>query len=153
MGTQDLLDGKCANARDSAVFARKFEQHNATVLQQTQALIHWPKILDAYLADAHSLVKFFWKRIPCSCLDEKYRAMKSITKQGYCWGPQCSTPHRMTERCKTKYCSRCRNAVYCSRECQEADWKEHKRHCDKCTEVIAKFEARFQQAKHQNIQA
>ena len=146
-GTQDLLDGKYDDARKAAAFARQFEQHNATVLQQTHSLINWPKIFEMYYADMHTLVKFFWKRIPCSCLDEKCQEVKDITKMGYCWSPHCKFPNRMMERNKTKYCSRCRNAVYCSRECQEADWSRHKCHCDLCTEVIAKFEARQQISK------
>jgi len=28
-----------------------------------------------------------------------------------------------------KSCARCKQAFYCSRECQEMDWKVHKRHC------------------------
>ena len=28
-----------------------------------------------------------------------------------------------------KSCSRCKQALYCSRECQQMDWKVHKRHC------------------------
>ncbi|PPQ92967.1 hypothetical protein CVT25_000168 [Psilocybe cyanescens] len=38
------------------------------------------------------------------------------------------------ERCKTttalKRCSRCKSASYCSKECQTADWKTHKRNCE-----------------------
>lgn len=28
-----------------------------------------------------------------------------------------------------KSCSRCKQALHCSRECQQMDWKVHKRHC------------------------
>ncbi|ETV97202.1 hypothetical protein H310_09991 [Aphanomyces invadans] len=31
----------------------------------------------------------------------------------------------------TKKCSRCREQRYCSRECQQRDWKSHKRMCGK----------------------
>jgi hypothetical protein len=31
----------------------------------------------------------------------------------------------------TKKCSNCKKRMYCSRECQDADWKEHKQDCQK----------------------
>ena len=32
---------------------------------------------------------------------------------------------------KPKYCSACKFACYCSKECQRAHWKVHKRTCNK----------------------
>jgi hypothetical protein len=32
---------------------------------------------------------------------------------------------------KLKMCSTCKKAFYCSKECQQADWKEHKKMCKK----------------------
>ena len=142
MGTEAILEGKYDNARDLATFARFFEQDNAVTLIRSQALHNWPKINDAYIADNHTLVKFFRRRIPCSCLDKKYEEVKHITKLGVCFNPQCSI--EFLERSKTKYCSRCRCATYCSRECQKADWKRHKPDCDKFTEITAEFEAKQQ---------
>jgi splicing suppressor protein 51 len=34
-----------------------------------------------------------------------------------------------TDYIKMKQCSRCKSALYCSRECQKADWKGHKKIC------------------------
>ena len=31
---------------------------------------------------------------------------------------------------KTRYCSNCREAVYCSKDCQVKDWAEHKTTCN-----------------------
>ena len=142
-GTQQYLDGD--DAQIFATYARYLEQYIAVALKQSQAIIDWPKIQDIYQADDHTLVSFFRHRIPCSCLDEKYQEMKHITKMGYCYNccvtPQCSIPGRRVERRKTKYCSRCRSATYCSRGCQEANWSRHKPICDKYAEVIAEFEA------------
>ena len=141
-GTNAFLDTEDRIARDFATFARFLEQYNALKLKQSQGNINWSKIFDIYYADEHTLVKFFWKRIPCSCLDKKYGEVKHITKMGYCWNPQCSIPGRRVERSQTKYCSRCRNITYCSRECQEAAWLNHKRDCDNNAAMIANFEAK-----------
>ena len=152
-GTQDILEGgeqytmigSDDNARKSAAFARFFEQHIAVELEQTQALINWPKITNAYVGDNHTLVKFYRHRIPCSCLDEKYEEVKHITKMGMCNNPECSVSNGRVERSKTKYCSRCRRLTYCSRECQEAHWMTHKPFCDKCAARKAAFEAKHKE--------
>ena len=129
-GADYILDGRNNNARANACVARFFEEYIAVEFHKTQALFHVPKIEEIYQADLHTLVKFLRRRIPCSCLDEKYEEVKSITKIGVCHNPQCSFPNRMVERSKTMYCSRCRCATYCSRECQRADWSRHKEYCD-----------------------
>ena len=141
-GTQQFLGGSYNYARQIAAFVRYLEQIIAVKLKQTQAVFNWPKIEDTYFSDEHTLVKFFRHRIPCSCLDEKYEEVKSITKMSMCYNPKCSIPdkNKKVERSKTKYCSRCRCATYCSRECQEADWSRHKPHCDGAAARIAKFE-------------
>ena len=144
VGMHHYLEGDYMNARICAAFVRFLEQYIAVVLKQTQALINWPKIDDAFYADDHTLVKFFRHRIPCSCLDEKYEEVKSITKMGHCYNPQCKLPKRMTERSNTKHCSRCRCVTYCSRECQVADWSRHKPACHNDAAMIAKFEAKQQ---------
>ena len=144
-GTNAIIEREDRIAHDLATFVRFFEQHIAVYLKQTQALPSWSKIDETFYSDMHTLVKFFRHRIPCSCLDEKYEEVKHITKLGICCNPQCSIPGRVLERSKTKYCSRCRNITYCSRECQIADWTEHKPHCDIDAAMIAKFEAKRQE--------
>ena len=140
-GTAALIEGEYNVARQAATFARFFEQYIAVELKQSQAIIDWPKICDIYQADLHTLVSYFRHRIPCSCLDEKYQEVKSITKMGHCLNPQCSIPDKRVERRKTKYCSRCRSATYCSRECQVAAWSRHRPDCDKFAQIIAEFQA------------
>ena len=145
MGTQHLIKGNNNFARDLATFARFFEQHIAVYLKQTQALYNWSKIEDTFFADDHTLVKFYRHRIHCSCLDEKYEEVKNMKKMGHCYNPQCSIPGRRVERSKTKICSRCQCVSYCSRECQEAHWTDHKSYCDHSAVLIAKFEAKRQE--------
>mmetsp|Transcript_12990 Transcript_12990/g.18610 ORF Transcript_12990/g.18610 Transcript_12990/m.18610 type:complete len:281 (+) Transcript_12990:22-864(+) len=141
VGTQAILKGEYDSARGDATIVRFMEQHVAVELKKTHALYNWPKVLETYDADLHTLVKFFRHRIPCSCLDEKYEEVKDIVKMGMCFNPQCAHPNRMTERSKTMYCSRCRCATYCSRECQIAAWTNHKPRCDWNLEKITEFEA------------
>ncbi len=132
LGTQGVLQGSNDVARDCAAIARYLKEFIAVALKRTQPVYYWPKVLEAYYADMHTLVKFFRHRIPCSCLDEKYEEVKNITKMGICHNPNCKWPQRRVERNKTAYCSLCRNAVYCSRECQVADYTRHKPDCDSC---------------------
>eukprot|EP00984_Skeletonema_dohrnii_P010150 scaffold3941_cov78-Skeletonema_dohrnii-CCMP3373.AAC.4 len=143
-GTQYILAGNYDNARQLAVFARYIEQQTAVELHQTQALANWPKIQEMFDSDIHTLVKFFWKRIQCACLDEKYEEVKNITKMGFCYNPECKFPNRMPDRRNTMYCSRCRCVTYCSPECQKADWKLHRSACDKIAAMKAEFDAKQQ---------
>eukprot|EP00985_Skeletonema_marinoi_P018048 scaffold10022_cov156-Skeletonema_marinoi.AAC.5 len=145
LGAQDILEETYDSARVFAVFARYTEQQTAVVLKQTQALMHWPKIIEAFTpSDMHTLVKFYRRRIPCSCLDNKYDEVKSIAKIGVCYNPECSVPLEKVERSKTMYCSRCRCVTYCSNGCQKAHWAQHKPVCDKNTDIKAKFDAKQQ---------
>eukprot|EP00984_Skeletonema_dohrnii_P008587 scaffold3171_cov84-Skeletonema_dohrnii-CCMP3373.AAC.1 len=147
IGTRYVLEDNNA-AWDIAYMARFLEQYAAVKLKQTQALINWSKIfqLNPIRGDDHTLVNFFRKRIPCSCLDDKYEQVNSITKMGICYNLHCNFPDRMVERSRTMYCSRCRGATYCSRECQKADWSEHKEICNHRDSIIAEFEAKKQQS-------
>ncbi|KAL9187046.1 hypothetical protein ACHAXT_010766 [Thalassiosira profunda] len=73
--------------------------------------------------------KFLSKRIPCQCLDERYKQLKETApRTGIC--SNC----RETKRCKDlMLCTRCRLTQYCSRECQTADWSRHKK--EECDEM------------------
>eukprot|EP00984_Skeletonema_dohrnii_P011388 scaffold4538_cov86-Skeletonema_dohrnii-CCMP3373.AAC.1 len=102
------------------------------------------KMIELTSCDLHTLAKYLRKNIPCNCLDEKYEEVKSITKMGVCWNDKCSLPSRMVERSTMLYCTRCRAANYCSRECQKADWPVHKSHCDARVSERAMWESRKQ---------
>jgi len=141
-GTIAILEDEHKSAKDCALFARFLEQYAAIQFKQTQVLINWSKVIRR--CDEHSLVKFFRRRIPCCCLDEKYQEVKSITKMGICYNPKCHFPDGCVERSKLLYCSRCRIVTYCSRECQKACWTKHKLQCDKDAGLKAKFDAEQQ---------
>ena len=71
-------------------------------------------------------LKFFRKRTTCKCLKEMHlEARKSSQKTGVCYG--CLKEY---ERAAMLVCSRCNVNVYCSRECQVANWPKHMRQCD-----------------------
>ena len=72
------------------------------------------------------LLKFFSKRMSCSCLKEMYsEARKAVPKRG-----KCMHCEEVKERAMLMVCSRCRINQYCSMECQVADWSRHKCNCD-----------------------
>mmetsp|Transcript_7803 Transcript_7803/g.12887 ORF Transcript_7803/g.12887 Transcript_7803/m.12887 type:complete len:350 (-) Transcript_7803:52-1101(-) len=127
-GTEHLLREEYNSARLQATLAR-YLQEVIAVHGNVQNDIYWTKVFELYGADEHTLVKYFRRRIPCSCLDEKYNEVKHVTKVGICFNPECPLPDRTIERCKLMNCTRCRQAQYCSIECQRADWKSHRRTC------------------------
>ena len=75
---------------------------------------------------ARDLLKFFRKRIDCSCLRKMHLdTRKTATKRGACY--HC---YEEKERALLMVCGRCRVCQYCSRECQMAHWPSHKCRCD-----------------------
>ena len=141
-GTQCILEGDNHTATFYASFARYFEERIAVDVHETKATINWAKIFELKGADDHTLVKYYRKRIPCSCLDEKYNEVKSVTKMGRCYNSTCGLFNRMAERCKMFYCTRCGDVNYCSIECQKADWRGHKKICDYTVELKAAFDSK-----------
>ena len=79
--------------------------------------------------DEHTLVSFFRKRIPCKCLDKRYKEVKSIEKMGHCDNPDCPLPDGKAVLSKFMNCERCQMMKYCSIECQKANWPYHKEFC------------------------
>lgn len=139
-GTQCILDGDNMpnskhNARLGATYANYFEQYIAMYVLKTQpvGIMDYGKINELSGNnddDLHTLIRFYQKRIPCSCLDEKYTEIRSAPKVGLCFYNNCPLPGRKMERKNMSYCTRCRLANYCSSECQKADWPRHKKNCN-----------------------
>ena len=140
-GTNEILGGNYPHAGIRAMCSSFFEQWAAEIRKNEtqdscdwkifQTLCYWGKISELCYGDEHTLVSFFRKRIPCNCLDSKYEEVKSIKKIGICCNTSCSPPDKIkkTVRSTMFYCTQCRNANYCSRECQVAHWPTHKQFC------------------------
>ena len=139
-GTHFILEGNYHRAGVGAMCSSFFEQWVAMKMYQSdtptycnwnifEALCDWGKISELIRGDMHTLVSFFRKRIPCKCLDNKYKEVKSIAKIGNCYNPNCSLPDNKTVRSEMLYCTQCRKANYCSKECQVAHWPTHKKFC------------------------
>ena len=48
----------------------------------------------------------------------------------------CENCDKFLETLHPLLCSRCKNSIYCSRECQKEHWKEHKRRCNTIAGVL-----------------
>ena len=138
-GTQCILDGNNETAQRDAMLACYFENYAAVCLRNTQATSNMTKMPDLNGADDHTLVSYYKKRIPCDCLDKKYKEVKSVTKMGHCFNPSCSLPDRKVERSKMFSCSRCGEVNYCSVACQKANWKDHKQICSRIVQSYPAF--------------
>jgi hypothetical protein len=137
-GTKFILDGKSDDARLPALLALITKSVRGKIPDSGPQ-----KMMELLDGDEHTLVQFFRKQIPCSCLDEKYKEVKSITKTGICFNEKsCPLPDRKAVRSKMLRCTGCligRSVSYCSRECQEAHWPHHKKYCGKTAQEIAEM--------------
>ncbi len=140
-GTQWILDDDEDEARRMPILAYFIEQNIAAEFF-SQRTIQVCRIEELCSCDLHTLVSFFRKRIPCKCLDEKYKEVKSVKKMGSCSNPDCSLPGRKVERNKILLCAQCNQLGYCSRACQKAHWKEHKKLCREIADLKAEFDAK-----------
>ena len=140
-GTKEIINGETDDARHSASIAIFFEEMIAIKFHKTQATSNHAKVAEMLHCDEHTLVKYFRKHIPCKCLDDKYKEVKSITRMGICSNPECSLPRGKVERKGMLHCIRCRKEYYCSRECQEAHWPRHREWCETTVDQQTKLDA------------
>ena len=131
MGTEFILGDDARQASIIAEIACLFELNKCSTFGTKE-----PELFFANsFADIHTLVSFFRKKIPCSCLDEKYEDVKKVSKLNRCRNPKC---FRLEKRRKFLYCTGCRSTNYCSRECQKEDWSRHKQTCGGLLNNLAK---------------
>jgi len=82
--------------------------------------------LDCGGSTRRDVLKFFRKRITCSCLKDMHlEARKTQPKTGVCY--HCK---ERKERGLLMVCGRCGINQYCSRKCQMAHWPSHKCKCN-----------------------
>mmetsp|Transcript_2468 Transcript_2468/g.4475 ORF Transcript_2468/g.4475 Transcript_2468/m.4475 type:complete len:266 (+) Transcript_2468:18-815(+) len=125
MGTKLVLMNDITGARFLAFFSYYFDQISSDVRDK-----YWQqRVCELVKSDEHTLVKYLRRRIPCECLDVKYKEVKSITKLGWCINPECPSGQKV-DRSKMLCCTGCNQAHYCSRECHVADWPIHKLDCN-----------------------
>ncbi len=129
-GTENVLMGDLDYAQDYAFLAYYLQDFISIYKDNCKFKIDIAKQYELLYGDEHTVVKYLRKHIPCNCLDEKYKEVKHVTKLGVCWNPKCSLPNRRVKRSTMLCCDRCHYVNYCSRECQKADWSEHKEYCD-----------------------
>ena len=140
-GTQRVLEGDNYTAQLYAILTCQFEGFMAVEVHKNKATDTGTKVYELHEADDHTLVQYYRKRIPCTCLDEKYKEVKSVKKMGFCCNPSCTHPGRKVERSMMFCCTRCGEANYCSVECQRADWKRHRKDCGSIVEKKAAFKS------------
>jgi len=83
-------------------------------------------LLGGHLESKRDVLKFYRKRISCSCLKEMHLGARKTfpIKLG-----QCQFCGEQKKRSLLMVCSRCRCSHYCSRYCQIEDWHVHKFRC------------------------
>jgi hypothetical protein len=77
------------------------------------------------VACPRKIVHFFNLRNSCNCLEGLYTKVKEIAPLTAI----CFQRERFKSKKRIKVCSQCGFAQYCSKQCQIADWKNHKQVC------------------------
>ena len=124
MGANSILRGdKVDFARSLALGTLLFERYDGDFESAFVSAI--PALRDISGCGERDVVRFYKKRLGCSCLKDKYAQSKLQPKYGMCI--HCK---KTFERASLMLCDRCKTTQYCSAKCQRADWKKHKEICD-----------------------
>jgi hypothetical protein len=81
------------------------------------------------------IIRFFLKRISCTCLKAKYSLVKKLQPTRT---SGCVICNQAKVRSSMMLCGRCKLKQYCSKDCQAADWPNHKGLCRSIHEQIMK---------------
>jgi len=80
-------------------------------------------------------IRFFFKRISCTCLKAKYSLVK---KSQPTRTSGCDICKQIKVRSSMMLCGRCKVREYCCKECQAADWPNHKGLCRSIHKLVMK---------------
>ena len=108
------------------IFSEFLTQCVARDVHKSQPLIYAARFHELARSDKRRLISYMKKRIPCSCLDAKYKEVRSLPKTGFCSYPHCGGKLKLSSLMS---CEGCRKEHYCSKACQAADWSRHKEDC------------------------
>ena len=113
-----------------------FEQYNGNSIKDfSLALLKSLRVtLDLREGGEREVVRFFSKRVSCSCLKAKYSLVKK--SQPIRMG-ECSKCKRSKQRSSLMLCGYCKVTQYCCKECQAADWPNHKGLCMHTQKLVA----------------
>jgi len=81
---------------------------------------------DLRYGEEREVVRFYLKRISCTCLKAKYSLLKKSQPTRI---SGCHTCKQVKVRSSMMVCGRCKAVQYCCEECQAADWPNHKGLC------------------------
>jgi hypothetical protein len=90
---------------------------------------------DLRCGEEREVVRFYLKRISCTCLKAKYSLIKKSQPARI---SACSTCNHVKVRSSMMLCGLCRARQYCCEECQAADWPNHKGQCRSIHEQMKK---------------
>ena len=85
--------------------------YRACRIYKPQPLLYMTRVYDLLAADERRLVSYSKKRIPCSCLDAKFREVKSWSKLGRSSNLYCGLPERKVELRAMMSCGGCRRSL------------------------------------------
>ena len=109
-------------------FSEYLSQFVEVKLHMCQPTFYNFRVHDLICSDERRMISYLKKRIPCSCLDVKYKEVKTQKKMSVCANLACRLGR--VEFNSMLSCKRCRKAHYCSQQCQAEDHHMHKEECD-----------------------
>ena len=106
-----------------------------SILCNRAVAMKWGDLNPSECSMKRDLLKFFRKRIACSCLKKMHlEARNTMPKKRVC--NHCKVEK---ERALLMVCSKCRVANYCSRKCQVADWQPHEIYQDAANDRVERL--------------
>ena len=125
MGTNSILAGNMnANIACAIVHLERFKLVKGLEFGELtqETILKLKKLVDGR---ERELIRFYSKRITCSCLKQQYAEVKAVQKKTGI----CRSCEERKDRNSLMVCSVCSFDCYCSRSCQVAHWPIHKYIC------------------------